>query len=76
MSNLFLTLLIAFVIIVFAIALLAIGWLITGKTKIERVCGLDSTKKKDESCQTACDCSSAQDRSSDVSEDSKNNTPS
>lgn len=27
---------IAFVIIVFAIALLAIGWLITGKTKIEK----------------------------------------
>ena len=46
MSNLFLTLVIAFVIIVFAIALLAIGWLITGKTKIEKQCGRDPTKKR------------------------------
>lgn len=38
MSNLFLILVIAFVIIVFAIALLAIGWLIKGKTKIEKIC--------------------------------------
>lgn len=35
-DNLFLTLVIAFVIIVIAIACLAIGWLITGKTKIEK----------------------------------------
>lgn len=54
MSNLFLTLVIAFVIIVFAIALLAIGWLITGKTKIEKACGRDPTKKKDDSC-GSCD---------------------
>ena len=53
-SNLFLTLVIAFVIIVFAIALLAIGWLITGKTKIEKGCGKDPTKKKDDNCNT-CD---------------------
>lgn len=52
MSNLFLTLVIAFVIIVFAIALLAIGWLITGKTRIEKACGGDPTKKKDASCNT------------------------
>lgn len=57
MSNLFLTLVIAFVIIVFAIALLAIGWLITGKTKIEKACGRDPSKKKDESCQTCELCS-------------------
>lgn len=49
-SNLFLTLVIAFVFIVFAIALLAIGWLITGKTKIEKNCGKDPTKKKDGEC--------------------------
>lgn len=54
MSNLFSTLVIAFVVIVFAIALLAIGWLITGKTKIEKACGRDPTKKKDDDCQT-CD---------------------
>lgn len=53
-SNLFLTLVIAFIIIVFAIALLAIGWLITGKTRIEKSCGKDPTKKKDDSCHT-CD---------------------
>lgn len=53
-SNLFLTLVIAFVIIVFAIALLAIGWLITGKTRIEKGCGKDPTKKKDKGCHT-CD---------------------
>ena len=56
MSNLFLMLVIAFVIIVFAIALLAIGWLITGKTKIEKACGRDPTQKKDESCHTCEIC--------------------
>ena len=60
MSNLFLTLVIAFVIIVFAIALLAIGWLITGKTKIEKACGRDPSKKKDDSCHTCDLCSSSQ----------------
>ena len=55
MSNLFLTLVIAFVIIVLAIASLAIGWLITGKTKIERgSCGRDPTKPKDDHCQSVC----------------------
>ena len=36
MPNLFLTLVIAFVVIVFAIALLATGWLIKGKTKVAK----------------------------------------
>jgi len=35
-SNLFLTLVIAFVVIVIAIACLAVGWLIKGKTKIDK----------------------------------------
>ena len=64
MSNLFLTLMIAFIVIVFAIACLAIGWLITGKTKLEKACGRDPTKKKDSSCEsspcTLCDSSKAQ----------------
>lgn len=48
---------IAFVVIVIAIACLAIGWLITGKTKIERgACGRDPTKTKDESCETTTTC--------------------
>lgn len=60
-SNLFLTLVIAFVFIVFAIALLAIGWLITGKTKIEKACGRDPTKKKDDQCHSCDVCSSSPD---------------
>lgn len=52
MSTLLLTLAIAFIIIVLAIAFLAIGWLITGKSKIQPgACGRDPTKKKnDEEC--------------------------
>jgi len=73
MSNLFLTLVIAFIIIVFAIALMAIGWLITGKTKIEKGCGKDPTKKKDDSCH-ACDLCSTTPSSDDCSE--KNETDS
>lgn len=57
MSNLFLTLMIAFVVIVLAIACLAIGWLITGRSRIERSCGRDPTQKKDESCGTSTSCS-------------------
>ncbi len=58
MSNLFLTLVIAFVIIVIAIACLAIGWLVTGKTKIERgACGRDPTKKTDECHTESSSCS-------------------
>lgn len=48
---------IAFVVIVIAIASLAIGWLITGKTKIERgACGRDPTQKRDENCSTTTSC--------------------
>ena len=52
MSTLLLTLAIAFVIIVAAIAFLAIGWLITGKSKIQAgACGRNPSKKKnDEEC--------------------------
>ena len=67
MSNLFLTLVIAFVIIVFAIALLAIGWLITGKTKIEKSCGRDPTQKRDASCH-ACELCDSQPSSCDLKE--------
>jgi len=55
-SNLFLTLVIAFVVIVFAIALLAIGWLMTGKTKIQKGCGQDPTQKSEGSCSTCEVC--------------------
>jgi hypothetical protein len=57
-SNLFLTLVIAFVIIVIAIACLAIGWLITGKTKLEAACGKDPSKTREEKegCGTTGTC--------------------
>ena len=58
MSNLFLTLVIAFVVIVIAIACLAVGWLITGKTKIERgSCGnAPGAKREEEGCGTTTSC--------------------
>lgn len=50
MSNLFLTLVVAFVIIVIAIAGLAIGWLITGRTKLGyKTCCQHSNQKKERS---------------------------
>ena len=69
MSNLFLTLVVAFVIIVFAIALLAIGWLITGKTRIEKGCGRDPTKKRDESCHSCDLCSHPQPKDGEKEQD-------
>lgn len=56
MSNLFLTLIIAFIIIIIAISCLAVGWLITGKTKIVAGCGRDPTKQRDDNCQTSGTC--------------------
>lgn len=57
MPDLFLLLMIAFIVIILAIACLAVGWLITGKTKIEKgACGRDPTKSRDESCQTTNSC--------------------
>lgn len=56
MSTLGVTLLLAIVIILIAVALLGIGWLITGKSKLQPgACGRDPTKKRDESsCATSC----------------------
>lgn len=59
MSTLLLTLTLAFVIIAIAIALLAISWLITGKSKIRPgACGRDPTKKqeKTDECGTDVSC--------------------
>lgn len=51
MSSLFFTIMIAFIIVLLAVGLLAIGWLITGKTKIRPgACGRDPTKNRDEEC--------------------------
>jgi len=59
MSSLILTLTLAFVVTVIAILLLAISWLITGKSKIRGgTCGRDPTKKQpeDEDCGTKTSC--------------------
>lgn len=51
MSTLLFTILLAFIVVVIAIALLAIGWLLTGKNKIvPGACGRDPTKKRDKDC--------------------------
>lgn len=58
MATLTLTLAIAFVIIMAALALMGISWLITGKLKMKPgACGRDPTKKMDdESCGTGVNC--------------------
>lgn len=52
MSTLTLTIIIAFVVVLFAVAALAISWLLTGKLSLRPgACGRDPTKKRDdESC--------------------------
>lgn len=55
MSNLFLTLLIAFVLIVCAIALLSIGWLLTGKKCLKKGCGSAQNAPNEEKCDHRCD---------------------
>ncbi len=59
MSSLFATLVIAFIVVMIAIALLAIGWLVTGKSKMKPgACGRDPTKKnqQDDNCGTKVSC--------------------
>lgn len=51
MSTIVLTVMIAFIIVMVAVGLLAIGWLVTGKSKIKAgACGRDPNKNKDETC--------------------------
>lgn len=58
MSTLLLTIAIACVIAVLAMALLGIGWLMTGRSKIyPGACGRDPTKKREEGCGTGKSCS-------------------
>lgn len=57
MDTLLVTMLIAFIIIVFAVGCLAIGWLVTGKSKLKAgACGRDPNKKKDEDCGLSANC--------------------
>lgn len=53
MSTLLLTLGIAFVAFLAAMALLGIGWLLSGKSRIIRgACGMDPKKLRDKKCGT------------------------
>lgn len=58
MDNLIATLIAAFILILASLALLGIGWLITGKSKIKPgACGKLPNQKKDKSCgeKSSCD---------------------
>lgn len=58
MSTLIITLLVAFVATVSAITLLAIGWLISGRSRMVRGgCGMDPKKLRDGQCGNAHNCS-------------------
>jgi len=59
MSSIFLTIAIAFVVVLIALALLGISWIITGKLRIRPgACGQDPTKKQsqNENCGTKVSC--------------------
>lgn len=53
MSNLFLTLVLAFLVVVLALACLAISWLVTGKNRLRKGCGQAPTSS---SCQSTGSC--------------------
>lgn len=54
MSTILLTVIIAFVVLIIAMSLLAISWLITGKSRIKPgACGRDPTKNRDKDCSTS-----------------------
>lgn len=57
MSTLMITLLGAFIATVLAITCLAIGWLLSGRSRIVRgSCGTDPKGKKDDRCGTKTHC--------------------
>lgn len=58
MSTLMITLLVAFLATVFAITCLAIGWLLSGRSRIVRgSCGMAPKQKRDEECGKEQHCS-------------------
>lgn len=58
MSTLMITLLVAFIATVFAITCLAIGWLISGRSRIVRgSCGMDPHRRRDTHCGKDMQCS-------------------
>jgi len=53
MSPLITTILLAFGVVALALALLGIGWLLTGKSRIiQGACGMDPKKVRDKRCGT------------------------
>lgn len=76
MSTLIITLLVAFVATVCAITLLAIGWLISGRSRVVRgACGMDPKKARDSRCKEAQNCALCDHHkeSSDVSSNNQHN---
>lgn len=58
MSTLLVTVFLAFIIVIVAIALLAIGWLATGKSRIRPgACGRAPQRDRDGECGTNSTCS-------------------
>ena len=57
MGPMITTILLAFGVVVLALALLGIGWLISGKVRIIRgACGMDPNKIRDERCGRKISC--------------------
>lgn len=56
MDNFLTTALVAGVVVAGALFLMAIGWLVTGRSKMTRGCGMDPTKGRDEQCGTKASC--------------------
>jgi len=57
MENFATTAGIALIFILIALGLLGLGWLVTGRQKIEGgACGKDPTRKRDEECNTKISC--------------------
>mgnify|MGYP000623788274 CR=1 FL=1 len=57
LENLFMTIGIAVVVALIAVALLGIGWLITGKSKLQAgACGRAPDKKRTKECGTQAHC--------------------
>ncbi len=57
MGTFFITMIIAFIIVLLAVAALGIGWLLTGKPKLKAgACGRDPNKKQDEDCGSSVNC--------------------
>lgn len=75
MSTLMITLLVAFVITVFAITCLAIGWLISGRSRIVRgSCGMNPQQSKDERCGKDVRCGICESEPKDPPDDNVHTT--